>query len=213
MPSRGDRHLPHDLTIAVCPNPSPETLTIAVCPDPFPFACHHHCCRSTDTLTHTREHTQPQAQNSSTNAKTHAHTHAHTRTRGHRHTNTHTPRPSHESESLDSESDSARFAFFSLKFSPGGREILGGASDNCCYVFDVERKQRVVCLPAHDDDVNSVAYAGDGDGGSVFLTGSDDGYCKVWDRRLLGVEGGQATPVGVFAGHREGITHVDAKVL
>jgi WD repeat-containing protein 23 len=61
---------------------------------------------------------------------------------------------------------------------------------------------------AHDDDINAVCF-GD-DGSHILLSGADDGLVKVWDRRTMG-EFGCAKPVGVFAGHRDGITFIDSR--
>jgi len=57
-------------------------------------------------------------------------------------------------------------------------------------------------VPAHDDDINSVAFADETS--QVFFTGSDDMLCKVWDRR-------SASESGVLVGHLSGITHVSSK--
>lgn len=44
----------------------------------------------------------------------------------------------------------------------------------------------------------------------VFYSGGDDGVCKVWDRRALSEA--SPAPVGIFAGHKDGITFIDPKV-
>ena len=44
----------------------------------------------------------------------------------------------------------------------------------------------------------------------VFSSAGDDGLCKVWDRRTLSET--NPTPVGIFAGHKDGITYMDVKV-
>jgi len=99
-------------------------------------------------------------------------------------------------------------SIFSIKFSPDNREILGGSSDASLYLYDIERQKRILCVPGHDDDVNTVAFADSQS--QIFITGSDDTSCKVWDRRLLQDKKRQ-NPVGIFCGHYEGITWVDAK--
>ena len=48
------------------------------------------------------------------------------------------------------------------------------------------------------------------DSSHILFSGADDGLCKVWDRRMLGDH--TATPVGVLAGHQDGITFIDSKV-
>lgn len=47
----------------------------------------------------------------------------------------------------------------------------------------------------------------------IILSAGDDGLCKVWDRRTMSTlaQYGDSKPVGVFAGHRDGITFVDSR--
>ncbi|KIH46891.1 WD domain, G-beta repeat protein [Ancylostoma duodenale] len=99
-------------------------------------------------------------------------------------------------------------AVFSLRFSRRGHEILCGGSDRCLHVFDLESMSRIVTIPdAHGDDINAVCY---GDTESHLLySGGDDGLVKVYDRRAFGEMDFQ--PVGAFAGHRDGITYIDAR--
>eukprot|EP00794_Sanderia_malayensis_P019187 gene19187-21109_t len=74
----------------------------------------------------------------------------------------------------------------------------------CAYVDDSMHHNQIC---GHYDDVNSVSFA---DGSSnILYSGSDDGLCMVWDRRNL--KESHPKPVGVFAGHTDGITYIDAK--
>uniref|UniRef100_A0A7N5ZV61 DDB1- and CUL4-associated factor 11 n=1 Tax=Anabas testudineus TaxID=64144 RepID=A0A7N5ZV61_ANATE len=108
---------------------------------------------------------------------------------------------------LDLNPDERRFCVFSLAASSDGKEILGGANDGCLYVFDLEQNKRILKIDAHEDDVNTVAFA---DSSSQLLfSGSDDALCKVWDRRTLREDRPQ--PVGQLAGHRDGITFIHSK--
>ncbi|XP_026879764.2 DDB1- and CUL4-associated factor 11 [Electrophorus electricus] len=108
---------------------------------------------------------------------------------------------------LDLNPDERRFCVFSLAASTDGTEILGGANDGCLYVFDREQNRRTLKIDAHEDDVNTVAFA---DGSSQLLfSGSDDALCKVWDRRTL--RENRPQPVGQLAGHRDGITFIHSK--
>lgn len=108
---------------------------------------------------------------------------------------------------LDLRPDERRFAIFSLTVSSDGREVLGGASDGCVYVFDPEQKKRTLKIESHEDDVNAVAFA---DSSShILFSGGDDALCKVWDRRTMRDDDPQ--PVGVLAGHRDGITFLHSK--
>lgn len=71
---------------------------------------------------------------------------------------------------------------------------------------DIEARRRVLRVEGHHDDVNGVAFA-DSASSNVLISGSDDSYVKVWDRRSL--SGGK--PAGVLPGHTEGITYVSPK--
>ncbi|XP_064598858.1 DDB1- and CUL4-associated factor 11-like isoform X2 [Liolophura sinensis] len=100
-----------------------------------------------------------------------------------------------------------RFCVFSLAFSENSTEILGGANDGCLYIYDTERNDRILKIDAHEDDVNAVAFADESS--QILFSGGDDGLCKVWDRRTLSEE--QPVPVGILAGHSDGITYIDSK--
>lgn len=103
--------------------------------------------------------------------------------------------------------DDRRFCIFSLRFSQCGNEILGGANDECLYIYDREIHRRTLKIHSHDDDVNSVAFADCTS--QILFSGGDDGLVKVWDRRTLSEN--LPKPVGIMAGHREGITYIDPK--
>ncbi|CAI4223178.1 unnamed protein product [Auanema sp. JU1783] len=103
---------------------------------------------------------------------------------------------------------SSSLAVFSIRFSNPGHEILAGTSDYSIYIFDIETQSRVVSVnQAHDDDVNAVCYADEA--GNLIFSGGDDGIVKAWDRRCL--REGDNTPVGYFAGHKDGITYIDSR--
>ncbi|KAK6041656.1 WD domain, G-beta repeat protein, partial [Cooperia oncophora] len=107
-------------------------------------------------------------------------------------------------------SQDASMAIFSLRFSKRGHEVLCGGSDRNLHIYDLESMSRVVTIPdAHADDINAVCY-GDTDSNccNVEVMTSVKGT-QVYDRRALGELDYQ--PVGVFAGHRDGITYIDAR--
>jgi WD repeat-containing protein 23 len=83
---------------------------------------------------------------------------------------------------------------------------VAGTGDNSVYVYDIERRQSVLRIPGHQDDVNAVCF-GDTQSPHILYSGSDDTTLKVWDRRSMG-DGREA---GVFLGHTEGLTYVDSK--
>jgi WD repeat-containing protein 23 len=98
------------------------------------------------------------------------------------------------------------FGIWSIRFSGDGREIVAGTGDNSVYVYDIERRQSILRIPGHEDDVNAVCF-GDTQSPHILYSGSDDTTLKVWDRRSMG-DGREA---GVFLGHTEGLTYVDSK--
>jgi len=55
--------------------------------------------------------------------------------------------------------------------------------------------------------VNSVKFIDESS--KLLISGGDDGICKIWDRRLLSEN--SSKPVGMFAGHTDGITHVSSQ--
>ncbi|WFC98268.1 hypothetical protein MYAM1_000993 [Malassezia yamatoensis] len=115
--------------------------------------------------------------------------------------------PSANQVTLDFSANSGDHAgIWSLRFSGDSREIIAGAHYGHIYVYDVEAQRRVLSVPAHDDDVNSVTFA-DSASSNVFVSGSDDALLKVWDRRSL-VRG---KPAGCLPGHTEGITYISPK--
>ena len=61
--------------------------------------------------------------------------------------------------------------------------------------------------PAHDGDVNAVAFIDSAT--HILASGGDDGVCKIWDRRALRET--DPVPVGLLAGHIDGITYIDPK--
>lgn len=61
-------------------------------------------------------------------------------------------------------------------------------------------------VEGHHDDVNGVAFA-DSASSNVLISGSDDSFVKVWDRRSMAGR----KPAGVLPGHTEGTTYVAPK--
>ncbi|MEE6519812.1 hypothetical protein FKM82_017546, partial [Ascaphus truei] len=100
-----------------------------------------------------------------------------------------------------------RFAVFSIAVSSDGREVLGGANDGCVYVCDREQNRRILKISSHEDDVNAVSFADESC--HILFSGGDDALCKVWDRRTMRED--DPKPVGVLAGHHDGVTFIDSK--
>lgn len=103
----------------------------------------------------------------------------------------------------------SRFCIFALRFSHDGKELIGGANDGHVYVYDRTRNQVVSSIFSHEIDVNAVTLPEDTS--ELIYTGGDDGLVKVWDRRDFRSAGETPSPVGVLAGHLDGITYIDAK--
>ncbi|PKI86053.1 hypothetical protein MVES_000420 [Malassezia vespertilionis] len=98
------------------------------------------------------------------------------------------------------------FGIWSLRFSGDSREILAGGHCGSIFVYDVEAQRRILNVVGHQDDVNSVAFT-DTTSSNVFVSGGDDAFLKLWDRRSLG----HGKPAGVLPGHTEGITYISPK--
>ncbi|XP_060534668.1 DDB1- and CUL4-associated factor 11 isoform X2 [Cylas formicarius] len=103
---------------------------------------------------------------------------------------------------------SRRFCVFSVVFSSDSRELLCGANDGCLYVYDRVRNARKLKITAHEYDVNRVLFADNSS--QIIYSGGDDGLVKVWDRRTMD-ESRNVKPVGVLAGHMDGITYIDSR--
>lgn len=95
---------------------------------------------------------------------------------------------------------------YSIRFSGDGREIVAGTGSHSVYVYDIEKRQSVLSINGHGDDVNAVCF-GDTSSPHILYSGSDDTLIKVWDRRSMG----DSREAGVFMGHTEGVTYVDSK--
>ncbi|XP_054804357.1 LEC14B protein isoform X1 [Prosopis cineraria] len=98
------------------------------------------------------------------------------------------------------------FGIFSVKFSTDGRELVAGTSGDSIYVYDLEANKLSLRILAHMSDVNTVCFADETS--HLIYSGSDDSFCKVWDRRCLNNKG---KPAGVLMGHLEGITYIDSR--
>lgn len=102
---------------------------------------------------------------------------------------------------------SRRFCVFSVVYSSDGKELVCGANDGCLYIYDIERKGRTLKIPAHEYDINRVLFADNSS--HIIYSGGDDGLVKVWDRRTLDER--NCKPVGLLAGHMDGITYIDSR--
>ncbi|GAA5994270.1 WD40 repeat domain-containing protein [Rhodotorula paludigena] len=115
----------------------------------------------------------------------------------------------HEQHTIDFGAGSGYYGgsnIWSLRFSHDAREIVAGASGGQVYVYDVEASRTILRVHAHHDDVNAVAFGSASDS-NLLVSGSDDCFVKIWDRRSLQGE----RPSGYCVGHTEGVTFVSPK--
>ncbi|XP_024522032.1 LEC14B protein [Selaginella moellendorffii] len=112
----------------------------------------------------------------------------------------------HEGLSLSSYDDDGDFGIWSLKFSQDGNEIVAGSNDNCIYVYDLNSATTTYRVSAHNDEVNTVAFADESS--HLIYSGSDDYLCKVWDRRCFSANN---KPAGELVGHLGGVTSIDSR--
>ncbi|WVQ64278.1 uncharacterized protein L199_002440 [Kwoniella botswanensis] len=99
-----------------------------------------------------------------------------------------------------------RFGIWSIRFSADGKEVVAGASGGKIMVYDIDAQRRTLAVSGHQDDVNAVSFA-DESSTNILVSGSDDGYVKIWDRRSLS----SSTPSGILVGATEGITYTSPK--
>ncbi|WVF66532.1 hypothetical protein IAT40_001272 [Kwoniella sp. CBS 6097] len=99
-----------------------------------------------------------------------------------------------------------RIGIWSIRFSADGREVVAGANGGKIMVYDVDAQRRTLSVTGHNDDVNAVCFA-DESSTNILVSGSDDGYVKIWDRRSLS----SSTPSGVLVGATQGITYTAPK--
>lgn len=94
----------------------------------------------------------------------------------------------------------SRSAYFSVCYTMDDQHLIAGGLDGFIHISnDMETFRK---FQGHHDDVNAIRCGETTV--HLFFSGSDDGLCKVWDLRLP-----RNGPVGVFAGHRDGITFID----
>ena len=75
---------------------------------------------------------------------------------------------------LEGHSNSVR----SVAFSPDGRRLATGSSDNTAKIWDLDSGKAVLTLEGHSSSVSSVAFSPDG---RRLATGSEDNTAKIWD--------------------------------
>ncbi|KAA1110913.1 hypothetical protein PGT21_034184 [Puccinia graminis f. sp. tritici] len=95
---------------------------------------------------------------------------------------------------------------WSLRFDSQGRELVAGCTQGRIVAYDVETRTILTTIKGHSNDTNAVCFADKSDP-NILVSGSDDSYIKVWDRRCLN----NAKPAGALMGHTEGITYVSSK--
>eukprot|EP01147_Barroeca_monosierra_P007597 gene7597-7712_t len=108
---------------------------------------------------------------------------------------------------LDDEASHVQICPFSIRFSKDSSNVLAGINRGWVALYDINMDRNRLMFTAHNEDVNAVAFLDDST--DVFISGSDDALCKVWDLRM--VDNQQNEPIGAFRGHTHGITFLDSK--
>jgi WD40 repeat protein len=65
-----------------------------------------------------------------------------------------------------------------VAFSPDGKTIASGSTDNTIKLWDVASGKQLKTLNGHSSSVLSVAFSSDG---KTIASGSDDNTIKLWD--------------------------------
>ncbi|XP_057757606.1 LEC14B homolog [Arachis stenosperma] len=112
----------------------------------------------------------------------------------------------HYGLNFSADEDEDEFGIFSIKFSTDGQELVAATSDSSICVYDLGADKLSLRIPAHMSDVNAVCFADES--GNIIYSGSDDSFCKVWDRRCFVTKG---QPAGTLMGHLDGITFIDSR--
>ncbi|NEO48805.1 MAG: hypothetical protein F6K55_33815, partial [Moorea sp. SIO4A3] len=82
---------------------------------------------------------------------------------------------------------------YGIAFSPDGKQIISGSSDNTVRLWDTETGLPLHTLEGHTDKVNDIAFSRDG---KQILSGSGDNTVRLWD-----TETGQT--LHTFVGHTD----------
>ena len=86
----------------------------------------------------------------------------------------------------------------SVAFSPDGRQVLSGSSDNTVKLWDTATGREIRTFSGHSEDVSSVAFSPDG---RQVLSGSWDNTVKLWDTAT-------GREVRTFSGHSQSVSSV-----
>ena len=86
-----------------------------------------------------------------------------------------------------------------MAFSPDGRQVLTGSSDNTARLWEAATGKPLATLSGHAGPVRAVAFSPDG---RQMLTGSFDSTARLWEAatgKPLATLSGHAGPVGAVA--------------
>jgi DDB1- and CUL4-associated factor 11 len=110
-------------------------------------------------------------------------------------------------------------AIWSFMFSQDGEQIIAGTGNRGedrakILVYDVVQRCLLHSIPAHDDDINSVAFLNRRSDPNLIASGSDDGVLQLFDlreSRTSSASGSEQRPAATFVGHTQGLTHVSSR--
>lgn len=71
------------------------------------------------------------------------------------------------------------FCIFSVAFAENGKEVIGGGSDGCLYIYDLVENRRTLQIPVASEtmDVNAVGFIDENS--NIIYSAADNGVIKV----------------------------------
>ncbi|KAI8119043.1 hypothetical protein FF38_02422 [Lucilia cuprina] len=117
-----------------------------------------------------------------------------------------------DAENYSIGNDRYRTGMFSVRFSPCGRNLIGGLTDSKIIVCDREtRHVNTIRTDNSSVDINAISYVSDQDP-NLIVSGCHNGIIKLWDLRCSSGCSHRSTKASsVFLGHFDSITYIDPR--